>query len=180
MKKFVALLRGTNVSGQKKIKMSELQLLFEQMGFQYVETYIQSGNVVFSSKDKLGKKLESKISTSINNKFGFDVQVIVVNPEEIEYILKTNPFLKKKKDAEKLYITFLSKIPSDENIEKLYLADYLPEEYVIDGKYIYLFVPNGYGRAKINNNFFENKLRVLGTTRNWKTVAALSDLVKLH
>jgi uncharacterized protein (DUF1697 family) len=101
-----------------------------------------------------------------------------VNPEEIEYILKTSPFLKKKKDAEKLYVTFLSKIPSNENIEKLYSVDYLPEEYVIDGRYIYLFVPNGYGRAKLNNNYFENKLRVLGTTRNWKTVVALSNLLK--
>ena len=180
MKKSIALLRGINVSGHKKIKMSELRLLFEEIGFQFVETYIQSGNVIFSSKEKSGEKLEAKISSGIKRKFSFDVQVIVVNPKEIEYILKTNPFLKKKKDAEKLYVTFLSKIPSDENIEKLYLIDYLPEEYVIDGRYIYLFVPNGYGRAKLNNNFFENKLKIFGTTRNWKTVIALSELVKSH
>ena len=119
MKKFIALLRGINVSGQKKIRMSELQLLFEELGFRDVETYIQSGNVIFSANEK-----------------------------------------------------------SNENIEKLYRFDYLPEEYVIDGRYVYLFVPNGYGRAKLNNNYFENKLRVLGTTRNWKTVVALSNLLK--
>lgn len=180
MKKFIALLRGINVSGQKKIKMSELKLLFEEIGFRNVETYIQSGNVIFSSKENSGKILEAKISSGIKRKFGFDVQVIVINSNEIKYILKTNPFIKKKKDAEKLYVTFLSKIPSDENIEKLYLIDYLPEEYVIDGRYIYLFVPNGYGRAKLNNNFFEDKLKVFGSTRNWKTVMALSEFAKTH
>ena len=113
MKKFIALLRGINVSGQKIIKMSELKLLFEEMGFQDVQTYIQSGNVIFSSKEKSGEKLEAKISSGIKNKFGFDVKVIVVNPEEIEYVLKNNPFIKKKKDAEKLCVTFLSKTPSD-------------------------------------------------------------------
>lgn len=62
----------------------------------------------------------------------------------------------------------------------MYLIDYLPEEYVIDGRYIYLFVPNGYGRAKLNNNFFEDKLKVFGSTRNWKTVMALSEFAKTH
>jgi len=180
MKKFIALLRGINVSGQKKIKMSELKSLFEEMGFQDVETYIQSGNVVFSSKKKSCEKLEAKISSGIKSRFNFDVHIIVINPGDIEYILKNNPFLKKKKDIEKLYVTFLSKIPSDEYIVKLYLIDYLPEEYVIDGRYSYIFVPNGYGRAKLNNNFFENKLKVFGTTRNWKTVIALSELAKLQ
>ena len=81
MKKFIALLRGINVSGQKKIKMSDLKLLFEDLGFQNVETYIQSGNVIFSSKEKSIKKLESKISSGIKSKYGFDVPVLVINPD---------------------------------------------------------------------------------------------------
>lgn len=177
MKRFIALLRGINVSGQKKIKMSDLKSLFEEVGFQNVETYIQSGNVIFSSKELSVKILESKISSGIKNKFGFDVQVIVLNPEEIEYVIRANPFIKKKKDTERLYVTFLGKNPSNENFDKINSADYLPEEYAIDGRHIYLFVPNGYGKAKLNNNFFENKLKVLGTTRNWKTTITLSELV---
>jgi len=180
MTKFIALLRGINVSGQKKIKMSDLKVLFEDIGLQDVETYIQSGNVIFSSKEKSSEKLEQKISSAIKKKFGFDVQVIVLTPEEIEYVLKNNPFIKKKKDSEKLYITFLAKSPSDENINKLYATDYSPEEYIIDGSYIYLFVPNGYGKAKLNNNLFENKLKVFGTTRNLKTIKALFELTELH
>jgi len=176
MTKFIALLRGINVSGQKQIKMPDLKSLFEESGFQNIETYIQSGNVIFTSKEKLPEKLEQKISLAIKRKFGFDVQIIVLTPEEIEYVLNNNPFIKKKKQSEKLYVTFLAKSPSNENINKLNAIDYSPEEYIIDGRYIYLFVPNGYGKAKLNNNFFESKLNVSATTRNWKTVNKMFEL----
>jgi uncharacterized protein (DUF1697 family) len=178
MKKFIALLRGINVSGQKLIKMSELKALFEKTCFQNVETYIQSGNVIFSSREKSSEKLEQKISSAIKKKFGFDVKVIVITPEEIKYVLKSNPFIKKKKDTDKLYTIFLSSIPTKANVEKLDSADYLPEEFKIDGKRIYLFVPNGYGKAKLNNNLFESKLKVFGTARNLKTLNALIGLTK--
>jgi len=179
MKKFIALLRGINVSGQKKIKMSDLKTLFEEDGFQNVTTYIQSGNVIFSAKEKTPAKLEERISLCIKKQFGFDVKVIVITPGEIENTLKNNPFIKKKKDFDKLYVIFLSTVPSPVNIEKLNESDFSPEEYIINGKCIYLFVPNGYGKAKLNNNFFENKLKVSGSTRNWKTVNQLYELSKL-
>lgn len=178
MKKFIALLRGINVSGQKLIKMSELKTLFEKTGFQNVETYIQSGNVIFSTKETSTEKLSVKISSAIKKQFGFDVQVIVVTPEEIEDAVKKNPFIKKKKDTDKLYTIFLSSIPTKANVEKLDKANFLPEEFKIEGKRIYLFVPNGYGKAKLNNNLFENKLKVFGTARNFKTLNALIGLTK--
>nr|MCU0406557.1 DUF1697 domain-containing protein [Ignavibacteriaceae bacterium] len=159
-----------------QIKMSTLKLLFEELRFHNVETYIQSGNVIFSSKEKLPEKLEQKISSAIKRKFGFDVRVMVLTPEEIEYVLNNNPFIKRKKESEKLYVTFLAKSPSDENINKLNAIDYSPEEYIIDGRYIYLFVPNGYGKAKLNNNLFESKLNASATTRNWKTVNKMFEL----
>lgn len=177
MKKFIVLLRGINVSGQKKIKMSDLILLFEKLEFQNVETYIQSGNVIFSSKENSVKKLESKISSSIKSKYGFDVQVLIVKPDEIECVLKNNPFIKKKKATEKLYVTFLADKPNSENIKKLESKDFSPEEYTIDGKFIYLFYPNGAGKAKLNNNLLESKLRLQATTRNWNTIKTLSELV---
>jgi uncharacterized protein (DUF1697 family) len=158
--------------------MSELKSLFEDTGFQNVETYIQSGNVIFSAIEKSSEKLKAKISSSIKTKFGFNVQVIVVTPNEIEHVLKNNPFIKKKKDVGKLYVTFLSEKPLTVNLEKLNSIDYSPEEYIIDEKYIYLFVPNGYGKAKLNNNLFENKLKVFGTTRNLKTIKTVFEMVK--
>ncbi len=177
MKKFIALLRGINVSGQKQIKMSELKTLFEEAGFQDAETYIQSGNVIFSSKKKSPAKISEIISSAVKMKFGFDVQVIVVIPDELEYVFKSNPFVKKNKDPEKLYIIFLSSIPSKENLAKLKAIDYSPEEYIVDNRNIFLFVPNGYGKAKLNNNFFEKKLNVYATTRNLRTIKALLEIV---
>jgi len=178
MKKFIALLRGINVSGQKKIKMSDLKLLIEDIGFHDVETYIQSGNVIFTSKERWNEKLKSKISSGIKRKFGFDVQIIILTPKEIESTIKNNPFIKKKKEIEKLYVTFLSDTPTKENVQKLNSTDYSPEEYLIDGNLIYLFLPNGAGKAKLSNNLFEHKLKVTGTTRNWKTITALSELAR--
>lgn len=180
MNKFTALLRGINVSGQKQIKMAELKSLFEDLGFKDVETYIQSGNVIFSSKEKSIEKIEEKISSSLKKKFGFEAETIVVTSEEIESVLDKNPFLKRKTDFEKLYVTFLSEIPNEEYLIKLEASDYSPEQFIIVGKIIYLSLPNGYGRTKLNNNFFEKKLNVSATTRNLKTVKALHELIKLH
>jgi len=180
MKKFIALLRGINVSGQRLIKMSDLKILFEKVGFKGVETYLQSGNVIFTSKETSTEKLSLKISSTIKKQFGFDVQLIVVTLKEIEQVIKKNPFIKKKKEAEKLYVVFLAEKPLIENMDKLNSIDYAPEEYIIDEKYIYLFVPNGYGKAKLNNNLFENKLKVFGTTRNLNTIKALFELTELH
>jgi len=180
MKKFIALLRGINVSGQKQIKMSDLKSLFEESGFQNVETYIQSGNVIFSSKEKSIEKLEIKISAAIKRKYGFDVRIIIVTHQEIKSTLESNPFIKQKKDTDKLYVIFLSSLPSKADIKKLGESDFAPEEFIIDGRRLYLFVPNGYGRAKLNNNFFESKLNVSATTRNLKTVKKLYELSKTN
>jgi len=177
MNRLIALLRGINVSGQKKIKMSELKILFKNLGFQNVATYIQSGNVIFSGKQKSSTKRANKISSGIKSKCNFDVQVIILTPQEINQVLKSNPFIKKKKEIERLYVTFLSAKPSIENLNKLEQTAFLPEEYSINEKIIYLFFPYGAGNAKLNNNFIEKKLNINGTTRNWKTVNALSELV---
>jgi uncharacterized protein (DUF1697 family) len=175
---FIALLRGINVSGQKLIKMTDLKELFEAQGFQDVQTYIQSGNVIFKSGEKNIAKLESKILSAIKKKFGFDVVVIVITPRLIEYGLKNNPFIKRKADIERLYVTFLSDKPSEQSINKLDAVNFSPEEYFIYQKIIYLYIPHGYGKAKLNNNLFEKKLKVYATTRNWKTIDALFALTK--
>jgi uncharacterized protein (DUF1697 family) len=176
VKTYIALLRGINVSGQKKIRMSDLKDLFERLDFKDVQTYIQSGNVIFKSIPAAVTKLEEKIKKEIRNHFGFDVTVLIVTPEELERTIKKNPFLKNKQVADKMYVTFLSGAPAPANISKLKEIDPSPEEYFIDGKSIYLFFPKDYGRAKMNNNLFENKLKVFATTRNWKTINRLFEM----
>jgi uncharacterized protein (DUF1697 family) len=169
------MLRGINVSGQKIIKMADFKNHLQELNFTDVQTYIQSGNAVFKNKKTLPKDLEKKITKKILEEYGFEVSVIVKSPNELTEIIKKNPFTKDE-DLNRLCVIFLSDEPTSDNLKKLKGIDYSPEEYVLKGKTIYLYSPHGYGKAKMNNNFFENKLKVVATTRNWKTVNKLSEM----
>jgi uncharacterized protein (DUF1697 family) len=176
---YLSILRGINVSGQKKILMAELKKLYEELGFKNVKTFIQSGNVVFESKSdtKLAKKIEQKISEQYN----FDVPVIIRTTEEMQQVINANPFLKQKNiDTTKLHVTYLSGIPQQEHITKANTYAYEPDQFIISGKEVYLYCPNGYGNTKLTNNFFENKLKVTATTRNWKTTNELLSIMKTY
>lgn len=174
---YIALLRGINVSGQKKIKMADLRNLLEAIPFQNVQTYIQSGNILFEHEQTTAGNLEDKIASSILEKYGFEVSVLVKTPEELTQILENNPFLQDPdKDPDRMYFTLLSEAPAPDRVEKLKTFDYRPEEYVLDGTTVYFFSPHGYGRAKMNNNFFENQLKVAATTRNLKTMQKLVEM----
>ena len=175
---FISMLRGINVSGQKKILMADLKDLYEKLGFKNVTTYIQSGNVIFRSNEKLpGTELAKMIEEAIHKKYDFEVAVIIRSEEEMKKIRSSNSFLKEKNsDPKRLYVTFLSEFPAKENVENIENIDFLPDKFIIIEKEIYIYVPNGYGETKIPNNFFEKKLKVKATTRNWNTVNKLSDL----
>ena len=168
------MLRGINVSGQKMIKMEALRKMFEDLGVVNPQTYIQSGNVIFQFKKGIKTQLEKKIGTKINEVFGFKVPVLVKDIDELKKILKNNLFVsKRKEDLTKLHVTFLSEKPEQSNLDKIKSIQYDADEFILSGTTIYLFCPNGYGRTKLNNNFFENKLKVTATTRNWRTINEL-------
>ena len=177
MESYIAMLRGVNVSGQKKIKMADFKNHLQELNFSDVQTYIQSGNAVFKYKKNTPKVLENKIAKKILEEYGFELIVIVKTPNELKDVIKNNPF-KKDKDLNRLYVTFLSDVPTSDNLENLKGIDHSPEEYVLKGKTIYFYSPHGYGKAKMNNNFFEHKLKVAATTRNWKTVNKLAEMAK--
>ena len=174
MQTYIAILRGINVSGHKLIKMDALRKLFDGMGFKNTKTYIQSGNVVFQGKQVKGQDLEKKIASGILKEFGFEVPILVKEVGELEVVLKNNPFInKRKEDVTKLHVTFLSAEPEKANTDKIKDGNYATDEFIVIGKAIYLFCPNGYGNTKLSNTFFENKLKVTATTRNWKTINEL-------
>ncbi len=173
----IALLRGINVSGQKLIKMADLRTHLAELKFKNIQTYIQSGNIVFESESMSSNVLETVIHDKIQEKYGFEVPTLVKTPGDFIEAIKKNPFAKEAEAEPKhVFITFLSDIPDPSKVEKLKEVDYSPERYVIDGDMIFFFSPNGYGRAKMNNNFFENKLKIDATTRNWKTVNVLLEM----
>jgi uncharacterized protein (DUF1697 family) len=119
MQTYISILRGINVSGQKKINMKELKAMYESLSYQNVITYIQSGNVVFRSEKADEKVLAKTIEDAINAKFGFDVPVLVLTEKELRATIKNNPFLKEQDILiEKLHVTFLQQKPEPENIKK--------------------------------------------------------------
>jgi uncharacterized protein (DUF1697 family) len=177
MKTYISILRGINVSGHRMIKMKSLQVLYERLGFASVRTYIQSGNVVFENASVATGRLEKMILEEILNSFGFEVPVIVLEREELYNISVLNDFIQERgEDISKLHVTFLSLEPENRLLESIGNEKYLPDEFHIRGKAVYLFCPNGYGNTKLSNSFFEKKLKVQATTRNWKTVVELLKL----
>lgn len=174
---YISILRGINVSGQKMIKMPELVKMYESLNFKKVKTYIQSGNVIFQDKKTNCQDLEKKISKQISTDFHFEVPVLVKMKKELINVLENNPFVNnRKEDITKLHVTFLSEDPELADLEKIKNGQYNGDEYIFFGKTIYLFCPNGYGRTKLTNNFFENKLKVVASTRNWKTINQLVEI----
>ena len=178
MNLFICLLRGINVSGKNKIKMDLLRQLFIETGFVGVQTYIQSGNVIFQSNLKNTLEISSLISEKIMEMFGFSVPILVLTVEELRNGLKNNPLITDlTKDYAFFHLTFLSAVPEKANIEKILEKLYFPDEFEWNGNVIYLYCPAGYGNTKLTNTFFENKLSVTATTRNWKTANELMKLV---
>ncbi len=183
MKTYIALLRGINVSGQKKIKMVDLKVMFESLGFKSVITYIQSGNVVFKSGKDDPILIGDTIKQGILKTFGYEVPVLVLTHETLVSIDEENPFLKRIANGEieekKMYFTLLSDPPDASAVRELTAAFFGEEEFVITNKVVYFFAAHGYGRTKLHNNFFEKKLKCSATTRNLKTVIKLLELSNL-
>ncbi len=173
MNTFIILLRGINVSGQKKVPMAELRGLLEKNGFQDVKTYIQSGNVVLRSLFD-AEVTALKIQQAIENYFGFQVSVLAKSPQEFQQIFDDCPFDQNKK--EKSYFTLLFNVPNKELVNTVSKISYPNEEFIIDEACIYFYCSTGYGRAKCSNNFFEKKLKTTATSRNYKTMMKLLSL----
>ncbi|MDD5362035.1 MAG: DUF1697 domain-containing protein [Ignavibacteria bacterium] len=177
MKTYISILRGINVSGKNIIKMDELRRAFAELNFENIRTYIQSGNVVFNSKLSGTKNLEKKISKKILEYFGFNMPVIVKEITEITEVFNNNPFVNERNEGLNfLHVTFLSDLPREENLSRIHQIQNDSDEFIVSGKNIYLFCPNGYGNTKLSNTFFENKLNVSATTRNWKTISELINI----
>ena len=182
MSTYISILRGINVSGQKIIRMTELKALYEELGFNEVVTYIQSGNVIFRTGLEVpAKVLTDKIEEAINTRFGFNVPVIIRTVDEMIKTIRANPFLKGEGQVtEKLYITFLEEKPLIADIEKINQFDFFPDKFIILGREVYLDCAGGYGTTKLSNNFFESKLKIKATTRNWNTVNKLVELAEIQ
>ncbi len=177
MKTYIALLRGINVSGQKIIKMDYLRKLLENEGFEDVKSYIQSGNIIFNSQENQIPILEKRIQEAILNEFGFEVQLIVLLPDELSTSIQSNPLLNNDSlDMKQHYFAFLNENPSDENWQLLknYLLN--GEKIELGEKVIYIHYSDGAGKSKLTTNLIENKLKRIATSRNLNTCRKLLEL----
>ena len=177
MKTYIALLRGINVGGKKKLPMADLRAMLKDMGFSNVKTYIQSGNVVFQSHEEGTGALEVSIETCIKSSFGFEGPVLVKTKSEFEKIVTGNPFADSRAISRKqVYFVLLKNPPEKERSSTLGMESYANEDFTITDQCVYLLCKTGYGKAKLNNNRIEGKLKVQATTRNYATVVKLLEM----
>jgi uncharacterized protein (DUF1697 family) len=176
---YIALLRGINVGGHKIIKMDELRKAFEELGFEGVATYVQSGNVVFKASKTVSDDLPRKIEEMLLRRFSMSVPVIVRTAEEVGEVLRNNPFLKERGiDVSRLHVTFLSHTPQKTAMKGLDAIAAGPDRFHGRGQEIYLHCPNGFGGTRLSINAFEKVLAVGATTRNWNTVNKLYEMAR--
>jgi uncharacterized protein (DUF1697 family) len=173
---WVALLRGVNLGARNKVPMAGLRSLMEEIGAEDVQTYVQSGNVVFRSalaRDELVRRIERKLRA----RFGVDADVVLCTKAELARIVAANPFAEGETDPKRLHVTFLAQAPDRGRMAELKGERFELDRFHVTRAAVYLHTPQGYGRTKLSNTYFERKLGVRATTRNWRTVTTLAELV---
>lgn len=175
----IALLRGINVGGRNKIKMADLKGFLSENNFENVQTYIQSGNIVLDSPIDISTKVAQKIHQIIKDNFDLDIKVVVKSPAEIIKIVKATPIeMTENIPHNRVFAMLLDSIPSDESVEFFLQQDFTPDILTINNDVVYFACPNGVSKSKLSNNLIEKKLKVNGTTRNYKTMMKLLSMVK--
>jgi uncharacterized protein (DUF1697 family) len=171
---FISFLRGVNVGGHNMIKMDALRALFESLGFRNPQTYVNSGNVVFHTKERNAALLTKKIQDSIEKNFSFRPTIVLRTAPELRAIIAANPFAKRKEiEPGKFLVTFLASSPAEEALAAALKIKTDPEELRIVGSEAFIYFPNGMGRPKMSWPAIERALKTTGTGRNWNTVNKL-------
>jgi uncharacterized protein (DUF1697 family) len=182
---YIALLRGINVGGKNRIKMDDLKKSFVGLGFSHIETYIQSGNILFeTNKDE--EVIKSLIEKEINQTFGISISIVLRTGEELIRIVKDCPFTADEiveaerinTEGESLYVALLSKTPADDYVNLLEKYKSELDQYKTLDKNIYLLLRHSIRNSKLANNL--QKLDASVTVRNWKTMMKLSEMVNGH
>ena len=175
---YVALLRGINVGGKSKVPMARLKELFEELGHTDVRTYIQSGNVIFRAASGSAADIARAVERRVDADMGVTTTVILRTKKQMEAVEGSNPFLPRVDDLAKLHVAFLDERPAAAKADALVVPQGEPEELEVRGTEVFLHYRNGYGRTKVDNLFIEKQLGVRSTTRGWKTIVKLCDLMR--
>ncbi len=174
MATYASMLRAVNVGG-RTMPMSSLRTVYESLGFDQIQTYIQSGNVVFQTTQRAAG-LAKSIEAAITDEFGIDVTVIIRTAMELARIVEANPFVKPTVDTKGLHVAFLRDKPSATKVDTIDRVKFEANAFEVIGREIYMYYPNGYGQTKMNAGFFERALGTRATARNWNTVRKLREM----
>jgi uncharacterized protein (DUF1697 family) len=178
MPRYVALLRGINVGGHRKVPMARLREVLGEAGFDEVATYLQSGNAVVTAPEADPQAVAGRIEEAIAGAFGFEVDVLVRSGEELTAVIAANPFAEQAAaDPTRVHASFLADQLDPTTLDELETGRFAPEEVVAGDRVLYLHLPDGIGRSKLAAALTDRRLGTLATARNWRTVEALADLL---
>ncbi|MFD3497220.1 DUF1697 domain-containing protein [Streptomyces sp. NPDC058678] len=178
---YAALLRGINVGGAKKVPMADLRtLMAEGLGYEDVRSYLQSGQAVFASDHGDEESLAAELAGAIEKRFGFAVDVIVRDHAYLKAIADDCPFPAAELEAKQLHVTYFSTPVDPERFLEIDRAAYLPEEFRLGDRALYLYAPDGLGRSKLAVHLSKPRLNkgLIATSRNWNTVVKLVEMTR--
>lgn len=175
---YAALLRGINVGGSRKVPMADLRTLMEGLGHSGVRSYLQSGQAVFTADHGDEESLAAELAGAIEKRFGFAVDVIVRDHAYLRAVADNCPFPAADLEAKQLHLTYFSTPVDAARFAEIDQAAYLPEEFRLGDRALYLYVPDGLGRSKLAEHLSKPRLNkgVIATSRNWNTVVKLVEM----
>jgi uncharacterized protein (DUF1697 family) len=178
--KYVAFLRAINVGGHNRVAMADLRELLGGLGYDAVRTHLQSGNAVFAAPGarSSAERLTGEIEGALARELGVGVKVLVRTHAELERAIAANPLLEVAEDHARLLVTFLSRAPAREALDALAPAEFEPDVFAVGEREIYTYYPQGVRATKLSNAFWERRLGVVASARNWNTVTRLLELMQ--
>jgi uncharacterized protein (DUF1697 family) len=174
----IALLRGINVGGKNKLPMKDLVAMFTAAGCADVQSYIQSGNVVFGAKPALAARVPALVGAAIEARFHFRPPLVLRTAAELMQAARANPYLRAGVDEAWLHLAFLADRPTAAHVAGLDPGRSPPDAFTVRGRDVYLHLPNGVAKSKLTNAWFDSRLQTVSTIRNWRTVLELVAMVR--
>jgi len=171
----IALLRAINLGSRRRVAMGDLRDLLTSLGYGDVRTLLQSGNVVLTSI-RSGKTLERELEKELSARFAIDIKVLVRTRAQLAAVIERNPLADLADDPKRYHVTFLSAKPDATRERELAELDLAPEQFVVSGREIYAWHPDGLQRSRLAAALSDSKLGVSGTSRNWSTITKLLAL----
>jgi uncharacterized protein (DUF1697 family) len=176
MARRIALLRGINLGGRRKVPMARLRELMDELGYEDVRTHLQSGNVVFDGPDASPEKVARRLEEALENTFGFEVAVVVRSRDELAAVVRADPLGAAATDPAKYLVSFLADEVDPKRVADIDLEEFAPETFRLLGRELYLWLPNGVHASRLAKALSDERLGTTATARNWRTVEKLLAL----